>query len=107
MRADYRTAVLYGAPDDPFTEVVRNEIPGENSPSIQATVASYVGIDRQESAAGAMGKRYAVTEDLSDCLAVTIGAVHTCQRERGRRGRGGRRVAAPARRLTHLNLPSS
>ena len=45
-----------GASDDPFTEVVRNAIPGENSPSIQATVASYVEIDRQESAAGAMGK---------------------------------------------------
>jgi len=45
-----------GASYDPFTEVVRNEIPGENSPSILATVASYVEIDRQESAAGAMGK---------------------------------------------------
>jgi hypothetical protein len=39
---------------------MRNAIPNENSPSIQATVASYVGIDRLESAAGAMGKRYAV-----------------------------------------------
>ena len=42
----------------------RNAIPGGNSPSIQATVASYVGIDRQESAAGAVGNRYAVFRDL-------------------------------------------
>jgi hypothetical protein len=39
---------------------MRNAIPNENSPSIQATVASYVGIDRLASAAGGMGKRYAV-----------------------------------------------
>ena len=39
---------------------MRNAIPNENSPSIQATAASYVGIDRLESAARAMGKRYAV-----------------------------------------------
>ena len=47
--------IIWVLSDDPFTELVRNEIPGENSPSIQATVASYGGIDRQESAAAAMG----------------------------------------------------
>jgi hypothetical protein len=51
---------------------MRNAIPNENSPSIQATVASYVGIDRVESTAGAMGKHYAVTEDLVRIWAVVL-----------------------------------
>ena len=65
-----------------------NAIPNENSSSILATVASYVGIDRQESAAGAISKQYAVTQDAA-IYDKSRHTVRLCAPELGLRHRDG------------------